>query len=93
MGEIADMILDGMLCEDCGEGMGDDVGFPRLCDGCAKEARARGEHLRDTELGGWQRIADPNAPPRKDKVACPECGKKFARVGLSAHQLAKHQPA
>jgi hypothetical protein len=33
MGEIADMMLDGTLCEGCGEFIDDDgaEGFPRYC--------------------------------------------------------------
>ena len=35
MGEIAEMILDGILCERCGSFIdGDEVGYPRLCDEC-----------------------------------------------------------
>ena len=39
MGDIADAILDGDLCEGCGiafEDSGD--GYPRKCAGCRKEA-------------------------------------------------------
>jgi len=32
--EIAEMHLDGTLCEQCGEYLGDPVGYPRLCKGC-----------------------------------------------------------
>ena len=35
MGEIAEMMLDGTLCEGCGEFMGDDVGYPRRCSSCS----------------------------------------------------------
>lgn len=35
MGEIADMMIDGILCEECGEYIGDAVGYPRLCSGCS----------------------------------------------------------
>ena len=47
MGEIADMMLEGVLCELCGEYIDDDMeaGFPRLCAGCKlseeKEDRKR----------------------------------------------------
>ncbi len=34
MGDIADMILCGILCDCCGEYIGEDVGHPRKCDGC-----------------------------------------------------------
>lgn len=38
MGEIADMMLEGMLCEGCGEYIDDnDGGIPRYCsESCAK---------------------------------------------------------
>ena len=31
MGEITDMILDGILCEECGGYIGEAVGYPRSC--------------------------------------------------------------
>ena len=34
MGEIADMMLDGDLCEICGEYLGDGDGYTRRCAGC-----------------------------------------------------------
>src|SRR6185312_10679181 len=40
MGEIADMMLDGTLCEGCGEFMGDDGdGWPRYCSPDCAAAR------------------------------------------------------
>lgn len=37
MGEIAEMILDGTLCEQCGCFIGEPVGYPRLCEDCDEE--------------------------------------------------------
>ena len=39
MGEIADMMLEGFLCEGCGEWMGDDEGpgYARLCAACRRQ--------------------------------------------------------
>jgi hypothetical protein len=34
MGDIADMMLDGDMCEGCGEYLGGGDGFPRRCYGC-----------------------------------------------------------
>lgn len=34
MGEIADMMLDGTLCEGCGVYLGSDMGFPMRCPDC-----------------------------------------------------------
>lgn len=46
MGEIADMMLDGTLCEGCGVYLGDECGYPRYCSGCRpprKKAAAKVE--------------------------------------------------
>ena len=37
MGEIAEMHLNGILCERCGEYIGEEVGYPRLCGTCERE--------------------------------------------------------
>lgn len=37
MGEIADMMLEGELCEQCGVYIGADTGYPTLCEACAEE--------------------------------------------------------
>lgn len=43
MGEIAEMMLDGTLCEGCGEYLeGEGMGFPRYCSGCARDRAPRG---------------------------------------------------
>ncbi len=43
MGEIADAMLDGFLCQVCGEVVdGDDPGYPRSCNACSDED----EHAR-----------------------------------------------
>lgn len=39
MGDIADMMLDGTLCEGCGEYLGEGDGFPQRCPGCGGESR------------------------------------------------------
>lgn len=39
MGEVAEMILEGLLCQECG-GVMDDLespGYPRTCDFCRGE--------------------------------------------------------
>ena len=38
MGELADMIMQGVICERCGEMVGEAVGHPRSCLGCEQEA-------------------------------------------------------
>lgn len=42
MGDIADMMIDGILCEQCGVYIDDDPpGHPRLCPSCAHEEAKR----------------------------------------------------
>lgn len=38
MGEIANMMVDGVLCQQCGVLVDGDVpGYPRYCEDCEKE--------------------------------------------------------
>lgn len=41
MGEIADMMLDGDLCEGCGEYLGDGEGYARKCVGCRRDEKLK----------------------------------------------------
>ncbi len=34
MGEIADSIINGDVCEECGEWIGEGDGYPRKCSSC-----------------------------------------------------------
>jgi len=47
MGDVADMIIEGVLCEQCGGYIGDEVGYPRKCSSCegplSKKERRRRE--------------------------------------------------
>lgn len=38
-GEVAEMMLTGIMCQQCGEYMGDEVGYPRTCRDCARSMR------------------------------------------------------
>ncbi len=38
MGEIANDMLSGLLCNGCGVYLGDPVGFPCYCEDCRDEA-------------------------------------------------------
>ena len=39
MGEITEMVLDGILCELCGVFIGDAVGNPRKCITCRRQTQ------------------------------------------------------
>lgn len=42
MGDIADMMLDGTLCERCGEYIDEQQpGHPRLCSGCNDDRKLK----------------------------------------------------
>lgn len=80
MGEIAEMMLDGTLCEACGtfidEG-GD--GFPRYCSNeCARDR------------GAERALPNPMTSPNPAKVNCPTCRKRVKRVGLADHMRDAH---
>lgn len=85
MGEIAEMMLDGTMCEGCGEWMGDILagadapGFPRYC--CEHCARDRG--------AGPELVAAGNEWSRQ-KVSCPYCNRRVKAAGLAQHVQAKH---
>lgn len=85
MGEIADMMLDGTLCECCGSfiDFDDGDGFPRYCsDQCARD---RGADFNASEIGF------SIAPTHK--VDCPICKKRVKSIGLDHHIQAKHGDA
>lgn len=49
MGEIAEAMINGTLCEGCGKFIGVGSGYPRRCDGCIGEAVSSSK---------WSRIED-----------------------------------
>ena len=56
MGEIADMMIEGQMCQGCGEVLGDGDGFPAFCAACQSEM-------------GVDEFGDSVKPPAK-KVKC-----------------------
>ncbi|WP_454734268.1 hypothetical protein [Cupriavidus pauculus] len=75
MGEIAEMMLDGTLCEGCGMYIdGDADGYPRRCEDCQPSS--------DTA----QSSRKPSAP----KTNCPICKRRVKLAGLADHQRDAH---
>ena len=103
MGDIADMMLDGTLCEGCGVLLadGESYGFPGLCDGCADDRKDAGSVIRDTGLGFYQDVTPINQTQEFDvdfqstheKIPCKQCGKKVKRIGMDQHVQAVHGKA
>lgn len=84
MGEIAEMMLEGMLCQYCGEYIGDGDGYPTACSGC--------QDYHGINEFGEEKKPGPK-PLRKHmrvKVACPTCGKFISEIGMPQHIEAKH---
>ncbi|UYB51194.1 hypothetical protein OCJ37_14490 [Xanthomonas sp. AM6] len=82
MGEIADMMLEGDLCECCGGYLpGQGQGFPRRCQGCQPtKAERKAENIARHEA----LIA------QQKKAPCPTCGKRVRIVGMADHQRDAH---
>lgn len=78
MGEVADMMLEGQMCQGCGEVLGDGDGYPVLCDGCQQE--------QGVDQHGEKKTPKPN----RQKTRCPECDKKVKVTGLAMHRRDVH---
>lgn len=77
MGEISEMMLDGTLCEGCGDFLGDGDGIPQYCASCAP-----------SQDDGITRTKDGQQRP--SKINCPNCGKLVKKTGLEDHQRDVH---
>lgn len=86
MGDIADLILDGILDEETGEYIGDRnlekygtkaPGFPISLE---RERREKQE----------RKARNIAKNPAQKKTNCPECGKRVKEVGLSMHRRDVH---
>lgn len=76
MGEIAEMMLEGILCEGCGEYLEDAVGYPRRCTCCG---------------GGKPTAGKKTGKPTAPKVECRICGKKVKKgQGMRDHLRVVH---
>lgn len=77
MGEIAEMMLDGTLCEGCGcTNRKGGMGFPWRCSGC----------MRDKPKSAPRKTPATNST----KAVCQTCGRRVKRVGLNDHMRDAH---
>jgi len=80
MGEIAEMMLNGEVCQGCGGFMGEALGYPGYCSKqCAGESSTP-EPVTMTKCGH----------PRPSKIRCPDCDKLVKKAGLRDHQRVVH---
>lgn len=79
MGEMAEYMLNGDDCQECGAYIGGGGGFPRSCAGCQP---SKSQQKRFTA----QRANEPSFL----KMNCPECGARVKRVGINDHMRDKH---
>lgn len=85
MGEIAEMMLDGTLCEGCGEYLdGDGDGVPRYCGGCKAPAP-----MHYTTPKGRRRQANQESViDARKPFKCGTCGRRF-KIASAVAQHAK----
>ena len=92
MGEYAEMMLDGTLCEGCGVYLGSTLDCPCLCSDCARDRKADGHAVE--KLGDvWVTSGPASAPskPRFQRLPCRLCGRQFKSAqAVSDHQRDKH---
>ena len=44
---MAEDVLDGMFCEECGEFLGEPVGYPRKCEECEPHKKRRSKKHKE----------------------------------------------
>jgi hypothetical protein len=92
VGEIADMMLDGMLCACCGTYIGEDAGYPLYCSpACEPEDGVAPQHtlnpLRNPPARYSREVRD--AKPYSCQID--GCGKRFASPAAKRnHRKMKH---
>lgn len=98
MGEIAEMMLDGTLCEGCGVFLSaEPKGFPGYCSaqcahdrgatraGAAVQARGQGRAARQLKHIEHQ--------VHQKKANCPVCNRRVKQIGMADHMRDAHQQA
>lgn len=102
MGEIADAMLDGTLCEGCGAYIGDETGFPGYCSPqCAADRGAdcsasdryepRVPRFNPHKVRSAKKQRPGDAIRQGDRMACPFCAAKPKVTGFGDHMLTQHR--
>jgi hypothetical protein len=83
MGDVADMMLDGTLCQTCGEYLGNPTGYPRSCRSCGGDKGAGPFDFRPTKK--------LKPAPKGKKVQCQYCNRKAKEGrGMADHMRVMH---
>jgi len=76
VGEYADLLLNGDVCQYCMCEFGEGDGYPRSCRGCRQHE---------------PKEVKPKKPQPIAKVSCPTCKKRVKHNGLADHMRDAHQ--
>lgn len=90
MGEIADMMLEGTLCQTCGEYMdheGSNEGYPVSCPGCIAVGDAPKPALSATELKERERIGKERRRDKNRRKRQRQKANKRKRLEEAARQV------
>lgn len=82
MGEIAEMMIDGTLCEGC------DVSLHRQSDGVPRRCHDCRQTKAEQKALNVARMQAEHA--RQKKAKFPTCGKRVRLVGMADHQKDAH---
>lgn len=97
MGEVAEMILDGTLCQSCGVFIGEGEGFPRECAYCRRAGKAAGkvacpvckkkvkglnDHIRDAHPGHTEREKATHETATRDMLESARADLEMLREAL-----------
>lgn len=86
MGEVAEMMMDGTLCQGCGVFINEDApGHPCSCRDCGAEDKAASKSAKVR--------AHQERQAAQKKVPCPTCGRRVKAAGLADHIRDSHAAA
>lgn len=87
MGEVAEMMLDGTLCEGCGVFLNAEApGYPCYCGACRPAAKQGAAAVRKEQRA----IAHQLHQARQKKTKCPTCGRKVKEIELANNMKDAH---
>jgi hypothetical protein len=90
MGDVADMILEGVLCQECGVYMEGGDGIPRTCAGCLREAKDSAPLAPSNTPATLDGRMVKISVPANTTIHCWICNRKVRAIGLKDHQRDAH---